>query len=218
MTTVRELTGESSSARRVTSATVLLVAVVVLVGIAFTSGVLAADITNTDRTVTNTSVAPGETVTVEVVVDVNGDLGPTETVQVTDEFSPAFGDATFNDSDPQVGGAGSNEDNTEFIAVWNENADNYTVSYDVTVPADASGGDQFEISGTAEVGDNSQELPTATLTVEGGGICTYTNSEGVVETSGLRGAINDWRSGDISTSLLRDVIDAWRTGDPVSGC
>ena len=38
---------------------------------------------------------------------------------------------------------------------------------------------------------------------------------GVVETDGLREAIDDWRSGTIDTDLLRDVIDAWRSGDPV---
>ncbi|WP_255192391.1 carboxypeptidase regulatory-like domain-containing protein [Natronobeatus ordinarius] len=38
---------------------------------------------------------------------------------------------------------------------------------------------------------------------------------GVVETDGLREAIDHWRSGEIDTNLLRDVIDAWRSGDPV---
>lgn len=36
--------------------------------------------------------------------------------------------------------------------------------------------------------------------------------DGVVETDGLRSAIDDWRSGDVDTDLLRDVIDAWRSG------
>ncbi|WP_255191374.1 GLUG motif-containing protein [Natronobeatus ordinarius] len=44
----------------------------------------------------------------------------------------------------------------------------------------------------------------------------YTNEDGVVETDGLRDAIDNWRGSEIDTDLLRDVIDAWRSGDPVS--
>ncbi|MEF8814036.1 MAG: hypothetical protein V5A55_09490, partial [Halovenus sp.] len=43
----------------------------------------------------------------------------------------------------------------------------------------------------------------------------YTNEEGVVDTEGLRGAIDDWRAGEIDTDLLRAVIDAWRTGESI---
>ncbi|MEF8813106.1 MAG: hypothetical protein V5A55_04730 [Halovenus sp.] len=50
---------------------------------------------------------------------------------------------------------------------------------------------------------------------EGPRLADYANDEGVVDTPGLREAIDDWRTGDIDTDLLRDVIDAWRTGDPV---
>jgi hypothetical protein len=38
---------------------------------------------------------------------------------------------------------------------------------------------------------------------------------GVVDTDGLRRAIDDWRAGDIGTDLLRDIIDYWRTGENV---
>lgn len=47
-------------------------------------------------------------------------------------------------------------------------------------------------------------------------VTDYADPEtGIVETEGLRDAIDDWRAGDIDTDLLRDVIDAWRSGDPV---
>lgn len=40
----------------------------------------------------------------------------------------------------------------------------------------------------------------------------YADEEtGVVETEGLREAIDDWREDDIGTGLLREVIDAWRS-------
>lgn len=37
----------------------------------------------------------------------------------------------------------------------------------------------------------------------------------VIDTDGLRDAVEDWRSGDIETDLLRDVVGHWRSGDPV---
>ncbi|TYL38201.1 hypothetical protein CV102_13460 [Natronococcus pandeyae] len=43
----------------------------------------------------------------------------------------------------------------------------------------------------------------------------YANESGIVETDGLRGAIDDWRRDNIDTNLLRDVIDYWRSGNPI---
>lgn len=71
------------------------------------------------------------------------------------------------------------------------------------------------------------ESGEATLTVEFDGLTVtvtyeivaaigqYTNEEGIVDTDGLRDAIDDWRAGEIETDLLRAVIDAWRSGEPV---
>lgn len=41
----------------------------------------------------------------------------------------------------------------------------------------------------------------------------YANSKKIIDTSGLRTAIRDWRADKITTSLLRDVIVAWRGGE-----
>ncbi|WP_255193890.1 GLUG motif-containing protein [Natronobeatus ordinarius] len=65
--------------------------------------------------------------------------------------------------------------------------------------------DTDQASGTLTVGPGSGEPQLG----------EYTNDDDVVETDGLRDAIDDWRSGVIDTDLLRDVIDAWRSGDPV---
>jgi len=43
----------------------------------------------------------------------------------------------------------------------------------------------------------------------------YVNENGVVDTSGLRAGISDWRSGDVSTDRLRTLIASWRSGDPI---
>lgn len=44
----------------------------------------------------------------------------------------------------------------------------------------------------------------------------YTNDDGVVETDGLRDAIDDWRRDEIETDALREVIDAWRSGESLT--
>ncbi|MFC6720686.1 PEGA domain-containing protein [Halobacteriaceae archaeon SHR40] len=43
----------------------------------------------------------------------------------------------------------------------------------------------------------------------------YTNSEGIVDTDGLRAAVSDWQAGDIDTDLLREVVAAWQSGEPI---
>lgn len=50
---------------------------------------------------------------------------------------------------------------------------------------------------------------------DGPSVADYANDDDIVDTDGLRAAVNDWRAGDIDTALLRDVIEAWRSGDPV---
>lgn len=47
------------------------------------------------------------------------------------------------------------------------------------------------------------------------GVIDYTNEEKIVDTDGLRDAIDDWRSKEIETDLLREVINAWRSGEQV---
>lgn len=44
----------------------------------------------------------------------------------------------------------------------------------------------------------------------------YGDESGVVDTSGLRELIADWRTDAVGTELLRDGIDAWRAGRPVT--
>lgn len=50
------------------------------------------------------------------------------------------------------------------------------------------------------------------------GVCSYTDNNKNIDTSGLLDAINDWRDNKIGTSVLIDVINGWRQQGPVSGC
>jgi len=44
---------------------------------------------------------------------------------------------------------------------------------------------------------------------------SYANQDGIVDTDGLRDAVDDWRVDKIDTDLLQDVVDAWETGESV---
>jgi len=46
-------------------------------------------------------------------------------------------------------------------------------------------------------------------------VITYANDADIVDTSGLRRSIDDWRADLIESDLLREVIDAWRDGEAV---
>ncbi len=48
------------------------------------------------------------------------------------------------------------------------------------------------------------------------GLAAYASEDGIIETPGLRDAVDDWRVGDIETELLRDVVSYWRSGESVS--
>ena len=86
----------------------------------------------------------------------------------------------------------------------------------VAVRADAPGFEQSTLEFVdLEPGENTVSFA---LTADERTVQTYAqigDSENIVETEGLRMAIDDWRGGEIDTELLRSVIDAWRSADPV---
>jgi hypothetical protein len=119
------------------------------------------------RTVAETTVGPGESTTVTVTVDLTEELQlePGDLVQIEDSFSTAFEAVTHQEGLPQPGGAGGGADGGEYLAVWNEGASSYTVTYEVTVPFDVAGGDQFDITGTVDLAGQVEPLPDETITV-----------------------------------------------------
>ena len=114
-------------------------------------------------------------------------------------------------------------------------------SYEMQVVGDGEGEFGLEVYGNTDIGgeiaaeiegditDGEIQTFTAEIPDEEGeegeiregppdeepSVTDYANDEGIVDTDGLRDAIDDWRAGDIDTGLLRDVIDAWRSGDLV---
>ncbi|WP_255193321.1 hypothetical protein [Natronobeatus ordinarius] len=116
------------------------------------------------RVVQETEVAFGESTTVEVAVETEDELGEMELVRIDEQFSPAFADVEVLDFSPGGGNTDAGPDNDELIAVWNEDAETYSVTYEVTLPTDADAGSTFDLTGTIEVGDQEQSLPSGTIT------------------------------------------------------
>lgn len=82
----------------------------------------------------------------------------------------------------------------------------------------------YKIVGTSDEAGDAEETVEITetgatvslnLTTGESPLEPYTDSDGVVSTTGLRQAIDDWRGDDLNTDLLRQTIDAWRKSDPV---
>ena len=129
-------------------------------------GTASLTINETSRTVADTELAPGGSTTVEVVVTTKDSLGSAELFEIEEQFSPAFGDVELQNMDPG-GSAGPGPNNEEFLAIWSTTNETYTLTYEVTLPADAEPGDTFTIDGTVTTGDTSEQLPSATITASG---------------------------------------------------
>jgi len=126
-----------------------------------------AAVESIDRTVAETTVGPGESTTVTVTVELTEapDLAPGDLVEIEDSFSSGFEAVTHQMGLPQTGGAGGSADGEEYLAVWNEGATTYEVTYEVTLPLDASGSDSFDITGTVDLAGQVEQLPNESITV-----------------------------------------------------
>jgi len=87
---------------------------------------------------------------------------------------------------------------------------------ELSVEAEQSGTHYVEVAGTGPMTTTEYQLQSS-QTGSGPSLADYANEDGIVDTDGLREAIDDWRAGGIDTDLLREVIGFWRTGQPVYG-
>lgn len=141
-------------------------------------------------------VAPDEerTVTFELVEEGNGTVVDTATVEVS-----------------------AGETLTDNATLAADFADESVDSGDeMTVVASAEGYDDGSVTATDAVRPGSEiDVTEEVVLNDSQSVAEYANGEGVVETTGLRDAISDWRGGGLDIGMLRDVVDAWRTGEPV---
>ncbi|MEF8814606.1 MAG: S8 family serine peptidase [Halovenus sp.] len=138
-------------------------------------------------TATNAPVEEGETLTVEATLENTGNENTTQTVALRVD--------------------GTERDSTRVTLTPAET----TAATLAWTPAPGDAGDR-----TVTVA-SVRDAATVTVAVEAGEprLADYANDADIVDTAGLRTAIDDWRAGDIDTALLRDVIDAWRSGKSI---
>lgn len=122
------------------------------------------------------------------------DLADTETVAVGFEYGPAGGAL---DQSVEVG---TRSEPGSFSATL----------------TDLDDGLEYEVRavGRPEAADTVATGETATFTTTSLA-APYTNEDGIVETAGLRTAVQDWQRGDIGTERLRSTLEAWSLGEPV---
>jgi len=159
------------------------------------------------------SVAPGETVDIDVTVDPED----TEFSLVSEELSESDGpleiDSVEAAAQPSIN---DRRDIVDIVYLAPMSSD--TISYTIAASSDATVGEEYTLSGTAVLSDET-EATTGSTTIrieEESGVSEYANNDGVVETSGLTEAIKDWRGDEVDVPLLLDIINAWRSEQPVS--
>jgi hypothetical protein len=146
--------------------------------------------------VTNTSVAEIDSISPTRSPEISEDIqvaadGSTAAVSVV------LGTNAYDVADPSL---------VEVTVVGVEEG---SASVQVTTPTVAASSGEYTIESTSPA-----NITTQTTTEPS--VSDYTNSAGIVETSGLITAIGDWRSNDIDVGLLLDTIAAWRSGTPVN--
>jgi hypothetical protein len=159
------------------------------------------------------SVAPGETVDVDVIVDPKD----TEFSLVSEELSESDGPLEI-DSVTAAAQPSINDRRDVVDIVYLEPMSSDTITYTIAASSDATVGEEYTLSGTAVL-SNETETSTGSTSIrikEKSGISEYTDTDDVVGTAGLTEAIKDWRDGEVDVPLLLEIINAWRSGEPVT--
>jgi len=159
------------------------------------------------------SVAPGETVDVDVIVDPKD----TELSLVSEELSESDGPLEI-DSVTAAAQPSINDRRDVVDIVYLEPMSSDTITYTIAASSDATVGEEYTLSGTAVL-SNETETSTGSTSIrikEKSGISEYTDTDDVVGTAGLTEAIKDWRDGEVDVPLLLEIINAWRSGEPVT--
>ncbi|TYL38204.1 hypothetical protein CV102_13475 [Natronococcus pandeyae] len=176
------------------------------------------------RSVKDTSVAPGNKTSVSIDVDVprSGSVEVSETVD-SELVTISDLEATFDDEPIQPDEATINEDSVDVqFDLEADSTEQLTITYDLLIDDNVTENEELEINGTL-----TDRAGTSTITgadqiwignesFEESYLRLISDDEGIVQTSGLRTGIDDWRTAEIDTGLLRNVIDAWRSSGPVA--
>jgi len=158
-------------------------------------------------------------------ISADGDLDDEELYTIftdQEDGDPAYADAPVVElgADDRVADDGVGDFNAAVYDSDEEDADEKIVLTNVNdrdLELNFTGTPSGEYNITANVTDTSASARSSIqIKIRRLGVYKYTNQDDVVDTSGLIGAINDWRGNEIDVRLLLDVLDAWRSGQPAS--
>lgn len=155
---------------------------------------------------------PGETVSAEVSAELSTvvtDLDLTET------FDPSVDSlSVVNDDGATV--STSTDANDQLIASWGD-VENVTLTYEFTIPDNATQGDTYDVFGTLETGNATVTVSTDEVVVsDRPEAVEYADEEtGTVTPGGLGSAASDFRDGTIDPSAIGEIAAAFRSGDEV---
>lgn len=147
-------------------------------------------------------VTRGDTPSISVVLEeVNGE-------QTAEDVSLTPGALTHAKNNFVINAENISLDNSGFAV-----SNTATVQTTITIPEGAAEG---TYSGEIEVTSSNANTTTAGVNIEVTVTPTeFANNQGIVTTSGLRTAVDEWRQGLIKTTTAREVIDAWRSGESI---
>ena len=163
------------------------------------------------RSFSETTVAPGAEITVNIALSEYG-RGGSVTETLPEGFSFVSGSIEF------VGGEGFARPSGNQVGVVLAGAGVTNVIYKVTAPSEAGG--PFEFTGTfVNFDGESVDIGGAsavTVAAEAGTPASYdSNGNGTIELPELFDAIDEYFAGEISLTVLFDIIDFYFSGDRV---
>lgn len=180
------------------------------------------DRTIVERTIEKQQIESGDTTTVHLELSIANE---TSFIGIHEGFTPAV-QGTKLISLPANGDAWEFVATREAFSVFYDPGDTsaldvssqISLTYEVTATEEPM---QHRVTGDLGLIESGEAENETWITTEsdtiivGKQIERYTDEDGIVQTEGLRAAIDDWRAGEVNTGLLRYVIDAWRSGEPI---
>jgi hypothetical protein len=206
-----------------------IVLAVVLVSLGAVGGVAAANEHQTaERSVEPTTAEPGETVTVTVTVE----LPAAETVDYVDNFETVFAGAdnlSLSGADDSIAPILQNlGSDGALVALPEVGPGTVEISYDVTVPQDATSGSSYGFNGTVQFGDDDVPVTGDTELTVAGGETRSPALEVVIdgdrtdrsvssgETLTLVAAVGNTRNETVTQSVRFDVNGTQQTSESVT--
>jgi hypothetical protein len=177
-------------------------------------------IVTAERTIDSTEALPGDTVTVTTAVTFDGS---TPDARIDDVIDPSISADNVEITESAGAFFAEYQESTGIVSFVfsGDDVDSVNLTYEVTIPEDASAGTTYDFSGGEVVdvdeGDVSAFAGDETIEVVENPLLAYADPEtGVVGPAGLSVAAADFRAGEIDPGTLSEVAAAFRSAEPVA--